>query len=616
MQKRKADPIFLMAMALPVVLFLVMCFRIGPGTSGNQLFELPTVVQIQGEYCADGGQWLALSQEHPFVNKNYESVVFRGQLSAEIPEGQYLILMMRNLWVELRVDGTTVATNLVMPDGTRAQTPGYSIAYAPASSIPKGSSVELSLRNPHRVYQADPYTKFMEHLYVGTRDMLYTKMLVEEGGSMSLSLVLCGLIPVLLLSSGVIRKTEPYRFAAFLLVALSTQLYIAKEPIYLYLPLFISNPVLCMALDLSTVHLCTITCVYFVYTSLNKRGNRCFMAVVLALAIAGSILSICLHQWGVLDIYPGQMLLYPAIVLCCTGGMFCLYVEAKRWNNTNAKMTLISLIPLFIAVIVEIFYSGHDGLPQRHAVRVGTLIAGFIQLFLFVRQAQRLKRERDRYRDMEIELVKSQTAIMLSQIQPHFLYNALSAIAQMCEKKPSSAKKATIAFSEYLRNNMQSLKANRLIPFDEEMRHLANYLVVEQMRFGEELQIVYHIEASDFRLPPLTVQPLVENAVKYGVGMSENGGTITISSRNVSDGVEITIVDDGVGYDPTEVQFDGRTHIGIDNVRQRLSLMCNGTLTVSGVKGEGTTAIIHIPVDIHQEYGKQDESAESFFCQT
>lgn len=214
MQKRKADPIFFVAMALPVVLFLVMCFRIGPGTSGNQLFELPSVVQIQGEYCADGGQWLALSQEHPFVNKNYETVVFRGQLSAEIPEGQYLILTMRNLWVELRVDGTTVATNLVRPDGTQAQTPGYSIAYAPASSIPKGSSVELSLRNPYRAYQADSYTKFMEHLYVGTRDMLYTKMIVEEGGSMALSLVLCGLIPVLLLSSGVIRKTEPYRFAA------------------------------------------------------------------------------------------------------------------------------------------------------------------------------------------------------------------------------------------------------------------------------------------------------------------------------------------------------------------------------------------------------------------
>ncbi|MEG0049923.1 MAG: histidine kinase [Clostridia bacterium] len=613
MQKRKADPIILMAMVLPVALFLVMCFRIGPGTTGNQLFELPPAVQIRGEYCADGGQWLALSQEHPFVNKNYETVVIRGQLSVDIPQGQYLILMMRNLWADLRVDGTTVATNRVMQDGTRAQTPGYSIAYAKGSSIPKGSSVELSLCNPYRIYQEDPYTEFMENLYVGTRDMLYAKMIVEQGGLMALSLVLCALLPMLIFSSGIIRKTEPYHFMAFLLVTLGCQLYLGKESAYLYLPLFISNPVLCMALDLSTVHLCTIAVVYFVFTSLNKHGNRCFMAVVLALAMAGSMLSICLHGWGIMDLYPGQILLFPAIMLCCTGGALCLSVEAKRYNNQNAKMTLISLIPIAVAGIVEIFCGGHDGLPQRVAIRVGTLIAFFTQFFLFVRQKQHLKRERDRYRDMEIELVKSQTTIMLSQIQPHFLYNALSAIAQMCETKPASAKKATIAFSEYLRNNMQSLKTNRLVPFEEELRHLANYLMLEQMRFGEELQIVYHIEATDFRLPPLTVQPLVENAVKYGVGMSENGGTVTISSRHVSDGVEITIADDGVGYDPAEVQFDGRTHIGINNVRQRLSFMCSGTLRIAGVKGVGTTATIHIPVDVHQEYGKQEEAAQSLF---
>ncbi|MEG1570121.1 MAG: histidine kinase, partial [Clostridia bacterium] len=454
------------------------------------------------------------------MNKNYETVVIRGQLSVDIPQGQYLILMMRNLWADLRVDGTTVATNRVMQDGTRAQTPGYSIAYAKGSSIPKGSSVELSLCNPYRIYQEDPYTEFMENLYVGTRDMLYAKMIVEQGGLMALSLVLCALLPMLIFSSGIIRKTEPYHFMAFLLVTLGCQLYLGKESAYLYLPLFISNPVLCMALDLSTVHLCTIAVVYFVFTSLNKHGNRCFMAVVLALAMAGSILSICLHGWGIMDLYPGQILLFPAIMLCCTGGALCLSVEAKRWNNQNAKMTLISLIPIAVAGIVEIFCGGHDGLPQRVAIRVGTLIAFFTQFFLFVRQKQHLKRERDRYRDMEIELVKSQTTIMLSQIQPHFLYNALSAIAQMCETKPASAKKATIAFSEYLRNNMQSLKTNRLVPFEEELRHLANYLMLEQMRFGEELQIVYHIEATDFRLPPLTVQPLVENAVKYGVGMS------------------------------------------------------------------------------------------------
>ncbi|MEG1262867.1 MAG: histidine kinase [Clostridia bacterium] len=597
MPKRKNDPIFLVLLALPVVLFVALCFQLGEGKFANPMDQQPTVLELQGEYRADGGPWLRVDQAHPFVNRRYGSVVFRGQFSSEIPSGQSLILMMRNLWVELRINGTTVATNLVKADGTQAKTPGYAIAYVPSASVPQGSAVELRLRNPYRVYQADPYTQFLSQLRVGTRDALYAQMIDQEGGLLLPCLVLCILIPVMLLCSGVVRKKEPYHFVALLLVVLSAQMYLSKEAIYLYLPLFIPKPVLCTVLDLFTVHFCTIACIYFVLTSLRRRGGRCFMAWVLALAVGGSALSICLQWGGVWDIYPGQMLVYPAMLLCCTGGMFCLYVEAKRWNNDSAKMTLITLAPIFIAGTVELFCAGNGLVPQRQAMRVGVLSAVVTQLFLLLRQARRLKRERDRYHNMEVELVKSQTAIMLSQIQPHFLYNALSAIAQMCEKKPAVAKEAVIAFSEYLRSNMQSLKSKRPIPFGEELRHLANYLKLEQMRFGDELKIVYHIETTDFSIPPLTIQPLVENAVKYGVGMSENGGTVVISSKACLDGVEIVIADDGVGYDPAQVQFDGRSHIGIENVRQRLELMCGGTLTISSVKGTGTTAVIRIPAD-------------------
>ena len=75
---------------------------------------------------------------------------------------------------------------------------------------------------------------------------------------------------------------------------------------------------------------------------------------------------------------------------------------------------------------------------------------------------------------------------MVSQIQPHFLYNSLTSIAQLCEKEPSKAKKATIEFSEYLRRNMNSLKGKAPVPFESELKHLETYLSLEKMRFGDE----------------------------------------------------------------------------------------------------------------------------------
>lgn len=193
------------------------------------------------------------------------------------------------------------------------------------------------------------------------------------------------------------------------------------------------------------------------------------------------------------------------------------------------------------------------------------------------------------------ELEHGRVQIMLSQIQPHFLYNALSAIAMLCDTQPAEAKTAIIDFSAYLRGNMDSLKLEGLIAFQKELEHTEVYLSLEKMRFGNELSVEYRIETTDFFLPPLTLQPIVENAVRYGVGKKEEGGTVTISAREAEGAYWITVTDDGVGYDMTKPQYDGRTHIGIDNVRQRLKMQCAGELEIDSVVGRGTTATIRIP---------------------
>ncbi|MEG2105168.1 MAG: ATP-binding protein, partial [Oscillospiraceae bacterium] len=157
------------------------------------------------------------------------------------------------------------------------------------------------------------------------------------------------------------------------------------------------------------------------------------------------------------------------------------------------------------------------------------------------------------------------------------------------------AKKVTAEFADYLRHNLDSLTQSKPVPFEDELQHTKVYLGIEQKRFEERLRVVYDIERADFCVPSLTMQPLVENAVKHGVVKRKNGGTVTISTREREDCYKIIITDDGVGFDINKPQADADTHIGIQNVRDRLWSMCGGTLAIESEIGKGTTATIKIP---------------------
>ena len=225
-------------------------------------------------------------------------------------------------------------------------------------------------------------------------------------------------------------------------------------------------------------------------------------------------------------------------------------------------------------------------------------------IFLFLQAEQgRRAAEQDRLvaeqkrlvAEKENLLMQSRVSIMLSQIQPHFLYNALSAIQYMCHGKAPEAEQATIQFAEFLRGNLDSLQADAPIPFRQELKHTQNYLWLEKQRFEDDLRVEYDIQAEDFNIPALTLQPIVENAVRYGVMKKEYGGTVHIASRETPDAFVVTVSDDGAGFDPYIPKADGRTHIGISNVGERLRIMCGGRLDITSTPGEGTVAKISVP---------------------
>ena len=183
--------------------------------------------------------------------------------------------------------------------------------------------------------------------------------------------------------------------------------------------------------------------------------------------------------------------------------------------------------------------------------------------------------------------------IMMSQIQPHFLYNTLSTIQALCLIDPGKAADTVERFGTYLRQNIDSLSQPRLIPIETEIEHTKIYTDIEQLRFPH-ISISYDIQDTGFSLPALTVQPLVENAIRHGVRIRRDG-MISVVTRKGEGGHIIVIMDNGKGFDVEQAMNADDTHIGLRNVKERIEKMCGGTLTVDSTEGEGTTITIRIP---------------------
>lgn len=255
-----------------------------------------------------------------------------------------------------------------------------------------------------------------------------------------------------------------------------------------------------------------------------------------------------------------------------------------RANLSRMEMAGFSsyiVLPI-AAMIVQIFAYGIACLNL-----MTTLAILIIFLFIQVEQARK-------FREKELELADSRIAGMMSQIRPHFLFNSLTAIRQLCDCDPGQAKEAIFEFSGYLRANLDALTFKGCIPFEREIVHVKNYLSLEKKRFGDVLQIVYDLRAGNFLIPPITVQPIVENAVRHGITKKKGGGTVTIRSCETKDAFVVVVEDDGVGFSG-EPPSDGKSHIGIENVRKRIEAMCGGSLMIRNRQEEGTEVTITVP---------------------
>lgn len=207
--------------------------------------------------------------------------------------------------------------------------------------------------------------------------------------------------------------------------------------------------------------------------------------------------------------------------------------------------------------------------------------------------------ELSRLEDGAMQTMKAEMRALQAQINPHFLFNAINTIVSLVRTSPESARELLVHLSDFFRLNMQNSK--ELITIKEEIQRIEAYLKIEEARFGDKLKVVFHLEGSlEEEMPPLIIQPLVENAVKHGINKSVNGGCVEISVTDNESEILIKVSDDGIGMTNDKLKkilkFDESCGIGFANVYKRLKTLYGDRATMNVESHVGTGTIIEVVI--------------------
>lgn len=351
---------------------------------------------------------------------------------------------------------------------------------------------------------------------------------------------------------------------------------------------------------------------YYVFNSI-LRVLTLLLPFIFFFYVTG-IMKLSIHKEKIM-----KFVIYEAVILI--GLIACI-----RFGSGGGEffLSLASLLP-FIPMLIFLYRSMKDGMKEILPVSLclmflmGSLSTGSLyrsglvvlnlsmipptfflafivtQDYIFISKIMDQHKEVLENANLRLQLKESQTALVLSQIKPHFLYNALVAIQVLCTKDPKAAQEAVMNFSQYLRANMSSISSSKPIPFEQELNHIKNYTAIEKLRFQNRLNIHYDIRTTDFKVPPLTIEPLVENGIKHGATKNVEGGNVWLATWETEDSYVIRVTDDGPGFDVSVLDREDLADHGLRNIIFRLKQMEGAGITFESQIDRKTEVTVTIP---------------------
>ena len=597
-----------------LLLALLLLWR-GNATSNQAEPAMIAQVYFDGEYRIADGPWQEIA-EGKHIPSTKGDVTLRGNFHMLTPDGEYIGIYSGDMPIALYTDhvGLTFYEGENEPYVIDMENPLYGSSACgkcwSAYSFTNESEepIEILIHNPHKFGNETAIDELLSNMafWYG---LDFEKGVLESGEfqrNTGLFFIIVSLVLIGIALFSTLLHNRNSRFLWLLgMVIMFAGIYFAYSArgVSFWSESIVSNTTILGSAMILYMLFLSMGIVYFLGAS-KKMGMiavTCLGAVDALFFVIPVITELFFYDtwfyWAV-----GQLIVNLILLVCLVKEYFCK-TGKSNW--------------LYIGAILPLIAFGVDLAMTDLGIWKGGVISGYVFIILFAvtmvvvlriiprsinaaEKAKELELQRSRLEAekniVEAKLKESRMAIMLSQIQPHFIYNTLGTIERMCLKDPQKANELVRNFSLYLRGNFSELDSVAPIRFTEELKHVEHYANIEKVRFPD-MNIEYDVEATEFVLPALSVQPLVENAIKHGLMRLETGGSVVVRSYETPTHFCVEVKDDGVGFD-TSLSIDEKKHVGLRNIRGRLKAMVDGDLILESKPGVGTKAVIMIPKEV------------------
>ncbi len=588
-------------------LFLLAVFLLWFNNS-RSMQALPSMVgdvYFEGEYRIGDGEWREIAEgEH--IPSTKGDVTLRGNFHMLDPEGGYAGVYRYEIPIAFFLDHI----NLTFYEAGRepyvmdTENPLYGDSVCgvrwEAYTLTSASEdkIEIFIHNPHSFGNETAIDEMLAKTALWT-GIDFENSVSEKGDTQRTVGMILMLISIVFLGIALFSTLIHIKSSKFIwfvgLAILFAGLYFSyrAEGVYFHSESTVSNTTI---LGFSMMFYMLFLCI--VITCLLKTMQKVSNAIVVLLGVANAVFfvlplitKVCFYDtwawWAVVQLTSNT------VIAVCLVREFFLVKTKERWLYIGAFLPLVAFgIDVFGTKIA--IWKG--GVISQYVFLVLVAVSAILVLKFIPSNINAVSKSKELEMEkivLNAELAESRISTMMSQIRPHFIYNTLGSIEQLCDLDPKKAGELVHDFAKYLRGNFGELDNAKPILMSQEMDHVHHYVSIENVRFPD-MTFTFEMNSVDFHIPALTVQPIVENAIKHGLMKLQKGGTIHVVSYETETDYCISVVDDGAGFD-TSVLVDERKHLGLRNIRERLKVMVNGRLEIESTVGVGTKVIIKIP---------------------
>lgn len=596
----------LQAVGIVLILFVASFLLWISNTNSNDAIASKSAkVYFDGEYRIGDGPWQEIIQgQHIPATKG--DVTLRGNFHHLTPDGEYIGLYEEEIPIALYLDhiNLTIYSGGNEPHITDNENPMYGFSmcgesWTAHSFAGSGSEpIEIVIHNPHDYGNETAVDQLLSNVAMWG-DLSFGNNILSRGDQQRNIGLLFVIVSLILLGTALFStlihiKNNKIIWSLGLTVFFAGIYFVySSDGISFWNESVVSNTILMQA---SVMFYLFFLSVSISYTLKGTKKVGSAAATALGAVDAGLFALPILTDIYFYDLLPFWILVQTianVVLLVCLVKEFARTGNKTRWIYPGA---LLPLLGFQIDAAMTAFGYWKGGFISKYVFIILFSVAVVVILRIIPRSVNAVAKAKELEMEKNIlaaELKESRVAIMLSQIQPHFIYNTLGTIERMCLKDPEKAKELVRNFSLYLRGNFSELDNTAPICFTEEIKHVKYYGIIEQTRFPD-MVIDFDLQATEFVLPALSVQPLVENAIKHGLMRLESGGTVLVRSYENETHFCVEVIDNGAGFDVT-APIDAKKHVGLRNIRGRLKEMVGGELIVESALQKGTKATIKIP---------------------